>query len=697
MVELPQATLRALFGCPREATMQAARGTGQEPRWSSAARAPPRADALMSAIFGLVNLDGRPADEHDLDLMGAALAAYGPDGGNIRVDGPVGLGQRLMRFTPEDEFEQQPVFSRDRRRVLVSDARIDNRPELIEEFGIPAAEALELPDSGLILRAWEKWGPDCACHLTGAYAFALYEIEDRSLFMARSPMGERALFYCETPRVFAFSSAPKGLFALPFVPREINRRSVVDFLLFSANEPGTSCFAGVSRLQAGHSIVVRDGKSRSRQFRGIDLQRKIRFPRDRDYAEAFNVLLDRVIADQLRSRTPVGIWLSGGLDSTTLAAAAALKLGQEGKRLHTFTAVPPAGFSGALRKGWYADETPFVRAMARMYENLDTHFIVPDKRFFLDHLPPLLAASESPPLGAIHLNWVRPLQEEARRLNARVLLNGTPGNFTISYDGQSLVSQLVRQGKWIQATRLARVFADPRTISNTIARTLGMGLMPLLPDSVWLAAKQLQEGRIPGPASPLFWNGISLHPEFARAQKAHERARDILQYFRPCTGPAARATLMLWRADRRADLRRGEEAMHGVQNRDVPADIRLVEFCLSIPDEQYLNAETSRWLIRRAGADRLPPEVRNNQMRGLQAPDWFESMVAGKTRLLEEMAALEASALATEMIDLARLRSLIQQIPARQDGSERLLRNYRGAFESGIAVGRFLRWVESGV
>jgi asparagine synthase (glutamine-hydrolysing) len=654
----------------------------------------------MSAIFGLVSLDGQPIAETDPALMDAALAPFGPDGGGIWTASHVALGQRLMRFTPEDCFEHQPVRSRDGQRVLVSDARIDNRPELVEELAIPPAQAREMADSGLMLRAYEKWGADCASHLIGAYAFALCDVRERSVFLARSAMGERSLFYFETSRLLAFASAPKGLFALPFVPREVNRQNIADFLVFAAGEPGTSYFSGINRLQAGHSMLVREGRIACRRFRGIDTGREIRFSRDGDYVDAFNALFDRVAADQLRSLTPVGVWLSGGLDSTTIAASAAARLKREGKRLHTFTAVPPADFRGTLAKGWYADETPLVHAMARRYENLDTHFIVPDGRFYLDNLAAFFAAGEAPLLGAAHLNWVMALQQEAGRQNARVLLTGIPGNFTISYDGESLMAQRVREWKWKQAFCLARDWTEPRTIPAAMRRTVSLGLMPLLPNPLWMAAKQLREGTIPGvTARPYWWKASPLNPEFARAQKLEERVRSIVHYFRPGAGPADRVAAMLWRADRRADTRRGEEVQYGVQNRDLPADIRLVEFCLSIPGDQYLGGGTSRWLIRRAGADRLPVEVRENRMRGFQSPDWFESMKAARSRISEELTMLERSGLASEMIDLTRLRRLADQIPSGQGGdrtSWSLLHSYRWVFELGITTGRFLRWVESG-
>ena len=652
----------------------------------------------MSAIFGLINLDGRPAAEADLNLMSAALSAHGPDGNYVWTKGNVGLGQRLTRFMPEDCLDRQPAIHGERQHLLVADARIDNRPELREELGISPEEARELSDSAFILRAYGKWGTECPRHLIGAFVFALCDPREQIVLIVRSPMGERSLFYYEAPRLFAFASAPKGLFALPFVPREINRQSIADFLASVPNEPGTSFFSGINRLQAGHTIVVQGGKFKSQQYRGLEIQHETRFPRDSDYVEAFNSLFDRVIADQLRSLTPVGVSMSGGLDSTAVAAAAALILKREGKRLHTFTEIPRAGFSGALPEGQYADETPCVQAMARKYDNLDVHFVPSQGRFYLDDLDRFFAAADAPMLGASNLPWLEAIQEKAYEQNVRILLTGTPGNFTVSWDGQGLLPQLLREWKWSQAIREARALAANNTAWSTPRILAAQGMMPLLPNLLWVAAKQLRAGGIPGFTAERFCHSYSpIRPEFARKQRMKERVLDRLNDFRFGAPPGARALTLLRLADQRSDGRRRGEALFGVQKRDPAADIRLVEFCLSIPEDQYLRDGKSRWLIRRATADRLPAQVLENKKRGLQAADWFESMSAARFRIAEELARLESSALASEIIDLGRLRLLVERIQDAPKDIPRLFADYRGVLELGITTGRFLSWVEAGI
>ena len=107
----------------------------------------------MSAIFGVLYLDGQPVLKEELERMYVTLADYGRDGGGIRVQANVGLGQRLMCFTPEDRFDRQPLLGANGRVTLVFDGRIDNRPELLDSLEISAGEGNVLPDSAFVLRA----------------------------------------------------------------------------------------------------------------------------------------------------------------------------------------------------------------------------------------------------------------------------------------------------------------------------------------------------------------------------------------------------------------------------------------------------------------------------------------------------------------------------------------------------------------
>ncbi len=648
----------------------------------------------MSAIFGMVHTDGAPVDVAGLEAMNAVLAAHGQEGGGTWIGSGVGLGQRLMCFTPEDFFERQPLLSRSGRHVLVTDARLDNRPELAETLGIAGPELRRMPDSEIILRAYEKWGTECPRHLIGVFAFALYDLREEQLLLARSPLGERPLYYCEAPGRFAFSSAPKGLFALPWVPREIDLQGLADYLVKMPPEPGESLFSRLRRLKAGHVLIARRSGIALHPYWRPDLRRETRFRHDREYIEAFHALFERAVSDHLRSATPAGIMMSGGLDSTSVAAVAASLLGKEGKRLAAFTEVPRQGFSGAINKGRYADETPLVSAMARMYPNLDLKLIATNAGFYLDDIDRYFAAAESPFPNASNRIWMEAILCASSLEHTRVLLTGVMGNNTMSWSGSGLFTQLIRRRRWNRIVRELRAVARLNGIGSALGMLAG-SLSSLLPDSAWILMRMLRT-RDASPHRP--WLRYSAaRPEFLRAQKVEERMRRRGKNLLLRVWPDSRAYryALFLNADIRSDIERGYEALYQVQERDPTADLRLVEFCLSIPEEQYFRDGISRRLIRDAMRERLPHEVLSNPLRGLQAADWFERLADARPRLADELARFERSPLVRSVLDLERLRRLLDRVPNPGSDADVIWRTYRGTFESGMMTGRFLVWFES--
>ena len=650
----------------------------------------------MSAIFGFFNLNGQPISKTDLERMSAALADYGSDGGGIWAQGPVGLGQRLMCFTPEDRFERQPLVSADGRYVLVCDGRIDNRPELMCELDISPAEARELPDSFFVLNAYAKWGEDCVQQLVGFFAFAVWDVREERLLLARSPIGAPLLLHHSTPQTFAFATMPKGLFALPFVPRALNEQKLADFLVQLGSEPQTTLYREICRLPTGHVLSFgRDGQ-KVRRYWQLDLKREIRFSRDQDYVEAFNELFGRVIDDHVRSLTPVGVMMSGGLDSTCVAAMAARRLRVEGKRLAAFTEVPRRGFEGPVPQGRYGDETPFVQAVAKMYDNLDLTLIRTGGQTFLDDLDRLFFHLEAPFRNTSNRVWVEAIFQEARRRGIRLLLDGGQGNLTISYSGSGLLPHLLHSGKWGRALGEARAMARKGSARSTVKALLGQGIMPLLPSPLWLAVDWLR-GKPEARKTPPWRSYSAIHPDFAAAQRVEARAREWGHDFR--FHRTANTRYLCYEALGRQDFGAYVppfRAMFHVDCRSPLADMRIARFCLALPEDQYLRDGEPRRLVRRVMTGRLPPQVLANRKRGLQAADWFERLSGVRPEIGAELDRLEQSDLARRMLDLARMRRLVKQWP--QDGwsKNQVMNEYGLLLERGLMVGRFLRWFEQG-
>jgi asparagine synthase (glutamine-hydrolysing) len=343
-----------------------------------------------------------------------------------------------------------------------------------------------------------------------------------------------------------------------------------------------------------------------------------------------------------------------------------------------------------LVAGRYADETPYVQAMARHFPNLDLNLIRSDGLFYLDGVDRYFALAEAPFRNASNRPWIEAILCAAQQQGTRVLLDGAAGNLTISWDGRGLLPQLLRAGDVRRAWHEA---GDWHTFA-------AQGVLPLLPGAMQSAVRRIRRWNDPAAWAKPYWRPYSpIRPAFAVEQRVDERAaaKGRTGYWRPSadTRPV-RAAVLTASPNGGADITTGYRAWFGVDQRSPTGDLRLVEFCLSLPEEQYRRNGKSRWLLRRAMAQRLPAATRDNPLRGLQAADWFDRLLAARPAIVAEMERLQASELARHVLDLPRLHDLIERLAQPAGRPEQVIVDYRIVLERGLMVGRFLRWLETG-
>jgi asparagine synthase (glutamine-hydrolysing) len=276
----------------------------------------------LSGIVGIFGRNDAPVDRPLLRSLAHFLSYCGPDACEVWADGPVGFGHTLFRTTYESLAESQPA-SLDRQYWITADARIDCRSELLAEL---ASEGRKVkpgaPDSELILHAYAAWGEACVHHLRGDFAFAIWDARRKTLFCARDHFGVKPFYYAELGGLFLFSNALDCLRQHPGISDELNESAIADFLLFGFNcDLETTTFRDIRRLPAAHFLSVSAEGLRTERYWSAPTGGRIRYHRPDDYVEHFQIVLQAAVADRLRI-TRAGIWLSGGLDSSSIAATA---------------------------------------------------------------------------------------------------------------------------------------------------------------------------------------------------------------------------------------------------------------------------------------------------------------------------------------------------------------------------------------
>jgi len=643
----------------------------------------------MSGIAGLVRFDGRPVNRSELDRVANALRRYGPDRSDIVMRGTVALVHVLMCMTSEDCLDNQPLQGRSG-ALMTADLRLDNRDDVLAKIGIAPQEAMVWADSRVVLTAWEKIGDQIWPLLRGPFAVAIWEPQRHTLTLARDHLGLNVVMWHRNARFFAFASMPGGLFALNDVPRQLNEEKFADFLVLNHADHATTIYRDIFRVPPAHVMrVTADGSVQQRRFWSATDIEPVTLASDEAYADGLRSRLDQAVRRQLRSAHPVGCLLTGGLDSSSVGALAARALAEQNKRLAAFTGVPRAGFDGRLPAGTYADETPYVEAIARKLGNVDVEYVRDDAGSTFTSLERVFIALEAPVRNPGNLDWMLTILRHARARGRRVLLGGLYGNSTISWDGWAQTSAHLKQGRLLTALRQWRLYYRRTGHSGSMA--LGKLIVePLMPKRLadWLGQRHRTT-----PTAP--WQGHSpINAEFGRQMGVDERARKFGHDFLYRLRPDERFT-RLTAVDYAGDWFAAEKAVTGVEVRDPTADIDVVSYCLGVPAEQYLAEGIDRSLIRRAMWGLLPEMVLTSRLSGLQVPDWNERLESQRHTLARHINELSSSALVRRMIDVERLERALKNWPTSGWHTTEVFQEYNLALMRGIAGGRFLRWFES--
>lgn len=620
----------------------------------------------MNTILGLLNLDGAPASIEELDAMQAALAFWALDGAQAWRNGQVGLGCLQAGSTPQAAGERLPLYHAASGLALTAGARLDNRAELIERLDVEAIiPTRPVTDVELILYAYLHWGEDCVSHLDGDWHFAVWDERQRRLFLARDHHGNTGLYYYHDAQRFYFASSKKALLAIDAIPKKPNLLRIAQLLTAWPGDGVQTGYERIFRLPPAHCMGVSPGGVNIRRYWFPENVSELHLKSDDDYVEAFMEAFTRSVSARLRSQRPVGVTLSGGLDSGSVTAVAAAILRQRGERLLAFTSTPlrdPSQYTDARRFG---DETWLAGETARQAGNVE-HVLIPAGEISpLAAIERMLWVHDEPAHAAGNQYWLAALLDAAQQRGVGSLLTGQLGNAVISWTGagENLLPRLWESllpagqegeaGFW-QAFEAARRGAS----LNRWRAARRFLLKPLVLPFVYQIRSRFRLGANA-------WQRYSaIRPEFARQIGLQQRMAaagylpqlkhpDPLQQRLAIIQPGQMILGASWNE---------KGGAYGLEVRDPTQDRRLIELCLAIPESQYQRQGVDRWLIRRAMQGYLPDAVRLNTRRGLQAADLGERVLASRNEVEAALSRLSQHHLARQMLNLERMQGVLTSL-----------------------------------
>ncbi|HSS49622.1 MAG TPA: asparagine synthase-related protein [Thermoanaerobaculia bacterium] len=536
----------------------------------------------MSGICGIVDFASSRIDPENLRSM-AELSSYRAPGGiGYLFLKEAGLAYQALRAPSAGAALDQPLLEPRHQVCLSMDGRLDNRSDLIDRLA--PAEGRLISDAGLLLAAYLEWGVDCTDHLLGDFAFAIWDAPRRRLFCAVDAMGVKPLHYARVGSLVCFASDAIQVLLHPAVPDDYNEREIAAYLECQAEDPERSFFAAVHKLGPARRLIVENGNLRVERYWSPE-SAEICYPRDEDYEERFRELFQRAVTDRLSGcGSFVGVAMSGGLDSTSVAALAQRAAGA---KVHAYTYV----FDRLAE----CDERVYSRAMTEEL-GLEVEAVAAEPLRQLESGAVLPLSPDTPFVG-----WRTCSAEIFRRMVAaesQVLLTGHGGDGLLH--GSSLIyAERLRRGD-LSAVREVVHFARSRgdSVLRSLYRHFGRPYFSTGVDQV--LRRTLNEERESMPN----W----IQPAFARRVQPEGCFEELV------ASPARRAvragvlgTFSYWRL---ANWHDRTGASFGIEVRHPFLDRRLVEYVLALPGEQLFRLSGSKTLLRRSMSGILPERIR---------------------------------------------------------------------------------------
>jgi asparagine synthase (glutamine-hydrolysing) len=542
---------------------------------------------MPHTYFGIIDLAEKknlaPSLEKTLKSLDFGLPF---DKKRLLIRNHIGLGSLFSYNTPQSIYEDPPLILND--CMIVSDARLDNRDELASILDI--SDIGKTSDSEIIYRCYQKFHKDCVNYFVGDYGFLIWNGIEKSLFAASSPTFGKPLYYRLYQSKLYFSTHAKAFDSLLPFPQKPHAKKIAQFICYDLSNPNETFYEDLFCLRPGFSINYQHGRVKREQFYHFKRAKKtLHYPNPEDYFEHFREIFSKSVSCRLKSIYPIASHLSGGLDSSSVSAQAAIAREQ----LTCYSVMPSLNFKGPSLKNWSNSDRRLIEAFSNMYPTVDVN-ILTEKMFSLnfDSLAHFTHQYFSfPTRNPCNHLW---LTECARQASSkhRTMLIGAMGNFTISWS--------------------SRIF------------TLKTALSIALKNS-WFYLKQK------GPPSskknhPTYLNPVYLQAQSISLPSTMRGVRKFISYERSlCNIFQAYSDSIQYFSDL--------GHLYNIEHRDPTYDIRLLEFCLSLPQRIYSYQNHQRALVRYGLRNILPPEITNNFLRGTQNPSWHKQLKASSEKI----------------------------------------------------------------
>ena len=629
----------------------------------------------MSIIFGIYNYNGAPVDCKQIDKMKQAMAQLNFNGEKIWYECNICFGHMELYNTPESKYEQWPLYSKNKLITITSHARIDNRDELFHFFSYSTSQQQKITDADLLLMAYKKWGTEFPSKVVGNWMCVIFDKRVNRLFIARDQGGETALFYYHNSKQFIFSSSLKGLLALDCVSKEIDYTELANiyrvFLTFSF---GKTYYKNINYLSPGHSInLERNSQPAPKEYWSFRNVPRLKLKNEEEYFEAFLDVFTQAVKCRLRNTKKIGIALSGGFDSGSVATIAAHELRRQNRQLEAFSSVPYyEEVENDLRKTKVCNETNLIKDIANKSGNINCNFLTSENITPFEGMKRILEIVDQPVVGSANAYWLADLVDNAKESGIGTLLTGQMGNSTISYTGSHYIFDYLNPFNLYGIAKYLLAMKKSKGLKFTVKKFI-KSLIPYISFSQEALADKYAA------LNPKFKKNSFQNRLYQQKLKFIEFKHSRMYQFYHIL--LSHYSCNYW-------YNHGAEA--GIEITDPTIDRRLVEFCWSLPDIIYCKYGFEKYLIKKSMKNLLPESVLNNKNKGIQASDILPRLQHEKEVIENILLNFRKADQVRNFLDLEQLENTYQKIIYSKKTTSPIYNEIVATLMRGAMIGMFL-------
>ncbi len=546
----------------------------------------------MSAIFGFAADSDLASVPMGCQKAFQSISHYGPDSSKSHQADTLFVGVHLLEVASHSALEA-PQISCDG-HVLVADAILDYREDLGEMLGIKSVDLTNLPDSHLILRAYQKWGENCLEYLYGDFAFAIIDKSNNSIFLAKDHIGARPLFWSKCTGGYAFSTDVSALLVLEDYRYELSEDAVIAYLADGAQPVPQSFFDGINKVPGGHWTRLSSSEPKTQRWWNPLAAKSKTAANITNPSGVLRRLCEDAVAQRIATPRPIGSHLSGGIDSTAISVMAERQLRQKGRNLISAYSWSPPGDERVGDIGPY-DERQKIADLARK-EGIFVRFgVFGDNSYQAGVQRPM--ETEGTSIIVDELEVIKAITAD----QCRVVLSGWGGDEAVTSHGFGYLAHLLARLKFSQIIDVLRM--QNRGLRNLKANFQAIwqqGLLHLLPLPF--------QNRF----SPFryIYNAPTFMSKEARIKGAALiKARQVAAEFGPDHARNIFVHLTMGHVAMRMETWASWSAASGFQYRYPFLDRRVLEYVISLPQEMLFPDGRSRGLSEDAFKDALPLNI----------------------------------------------------------------------------------------